>query len=279
MMGVRGLRARLAGRPQLSRPVKRLRAVSDARFKTKLRLDPHAAVLILSPHLDDAVLSCWSMLSDSGPVAVVNVFAGIPDTPALSPWDRLSRAGEARERMRERLKEDAEALAKTGRTPMNLELIDDEYRNILRRPSLAQIDAAVAGRVPRASRILAPLGVRHPDHKLVQRHAIQLSRKGFPVTLYADVPQAAQYGWPHWVTGEPENPHLDPEILWDDALTRAAAVTVSEPRVERLSTAASHAKLEALGAYRTQFAALDAGSVGILRNDLIRDFEVFWDLT
>jgi len=33
-------------------------------------------IAILSPHFDDAVLSCWQLLSGSGDVVVINVFAG-----------------------------------------------------------------------------------------------------------------------------------------------------------------------------------------------------------
>lgn len=277
-MDVRGLRARLAGRSRLADPVQRVRALHDSGLKTRVRFDPHSPVLILSPHLDDAVLSCWSVLGRDGEARVVNVFAGVPAGPALSPWDRLGRATDARQRMEERLTEDTRALATAGHRAVNLELLDDEYRNVLRRPSLARLDVAVADQVPVASRVLAPLGVSHPDHKLVQRHAIQMSRAGMPVTLYAEVPQAASYGWPHWVTGEPVEPHLDPEIVWEGALARLGARGVPDARVERLSSTESEKKLEALSEYRTQFAALDGGSLGVLRNESIRRFEVFWDL-
>src|SRR3954468_1605952 len=57
------------------------------------------ATTILSPHLDDAVLSCWHVLTGPGEVAVVNVFAGVP--PAGAPvgwWDRLSGDGGGRAR-------------------------------------------------------------------------------------------------------------------------------------------------------------------------------------
>ncbi len=37
-----------------------------------------AETIILSPHFDDAVLSCWHLLAGAGAVLVVNVFAGEP---------------------------------------------------------------------------------------------------------------------------------------------------------------------------------------------------------
>lgn len=37
-------------------------------------------IVIVSPHPDDAVLSCWHLLDDPGQVSVINVFAGVPPT-------------------------------------------------------------------------------------------------------------------------------------------------------------------------------------------------------
>jgi len=46
-------------------------------------------VAILSPHHDDAVLSCWHVLSGPGEVLVINVFAGIPGPQGGDrAWDR-----------------------------------------------------------------------------------------------------------------------------------------------------------------------------------------------
>ena len=44
--------------------------------------------VILSPHFDDAVLSCWHLLASAGEVLVVNVFAGEPPAGTLGWWDR-----------------------------------------------------------------------------------------------------------------------------------------------------------------------------------------------
>jgi hypothetical protein len=44
-------------------------------------------IAILSPHPDDAVLSCWHLLSDPGEARVINVFAGIPPPGRTGWWD------------------------------------------------------------------------------------------------------------------------------------------------------------------------------------------------
>src|SRR3712207_3185736 len=85
-------------------------------------------VTILSPHHDDAVLSCWSLLTAPGDVRVINVFAGVPADVTLGWWDRETGASDSAERMRERRVEDAEALAAVGRAALDLDLLEDQYR-------------------------------------------------------------------------------------------------------------------------------------------------------
>ena len=45
-----------------------------------------APVVILSPHLDDAVLCCWHVLSGPADVRVINLFAGLPARGAAPGW-------------------------------------------------------------------------------------------------------------------------------------------------------------------------------------------------
>ena len=87
---------------------------------------------VLSPHPDDAVLSCWHVLAHPGDVIVVNVFTGVRDgleASRLAWWDRLTGASSASDRMRDRLAEDAEALALAGRVAVNLGFVPGQYRS------------------------------------------------------------------------------------------------------------------------------------------------------
>jgi hypothetical protein len=256
-------------------------ALAEARnpiFRTRLKHDASGPVVLLSPHLDDAVLDCWSWLTGPGEVTVVNVFAGIPRSPAPGPWDVLCGAADARVQMRARLDEDAAVLGAIGRTPVNLPLLDCEYRRLSGRYPFARIDRELTERVPSASRVLAPLGVRHPDHTLVQRYALRLLDHGLPVTLYAELPHGVLCGWPHWVTGEPRDPHLDPDSLWTDALQRIPDRDRPAPRVISLDEESAARKLESLRGYRTQFPALDLGPVGMFSKGELHRYEVFWEL-
>src|SRR5919109_1364707 len=84
--------------------------------------------VVVSPHLDDAVLSCWHVLAGGDEVTVVNVFTGLPKPGTLGWWDRLTGAADSVERIRERCAEDAEALALVGVPHANLGLLDGQYR-------------------------------------------------------------------------------------------------------------------------------------------------------
>ena len=84
--------------------------------------------VILSPHFDDAVLSCWHVLASAGEVLVVNVFAGEPPAGTLGWWDELAGATDSAAAVRARIDEDRRALALAGRTAVNLPFLDSQYR-------------------------------------------------------------------------------------------------------------------------------------------------------
>ena len=257
---------------------RRAMRVRNVRFATALRHAPDAPALLLSPHLDDAVLDCWSVLSADAPLTVVNVFAGLPPAGTVTAWDRIVGATDSAELMRARQAEDREALALAGREPVNLPFPESQQRPHSPEPTYAALDRAIAGAAPAASRVLAPmtLGTVHPDHRLLRAYALALRAAGLPVTLYADAPYATVYGWPSWVTGTAPEPHLDVDAYWAGSL--AAVPGLGAARVVALEPGAAGAKLAAMRTYRTQFPSLDRGPLGQLSHPLVHPFEVFWDL-
>jgi LmbE family N-acetylglucosaminyl deacetylase len=238
---------------------------------------PDAPVVVVSPHLDDAVVSAWSVLTGPGEVVVVNVFAGVPADGRPPRWDRVLRATDSRELVRARIAEDREALALAGRTPVNLDFLDAQYRDA--DPDLAELVAALAERVPRAAVLHAPAAIRgHRDHELARDAALRLANvHGIPVVLYADLPYAAYFGWPSWVTGDEPDELLDPEVDWEIAL-RGAPVARERlvPGFIRLDDDAVAAKRRAARTYRTQFAALNHGPIGVFDHPRVLPFEVAW---
>ncbi len=209
------------------------------------------SAVLFSPHLDDAVLSAWSVLRRPGSLRVVNVFAGVPATDApLGHWDARSGAAGSATRVEERIAEDRAALARAGREPLNLGFLDDQYR-AAPVPAAELLDA-LADAATGATELHVTAGIRgHVDHLAARGAALALAReRGLPLFLYAEQPYATRHGWPGWVNGSAANPTAEAE--WDEAVGELGAT----PEVERLAPAEVEAKLAALRTYRTQFDAL-----------------------
>jgi LmbE family N-acetylglucosaminyl deacetylase len=258
----------------------KLRGARNHRFETRLRHDPNGPAVLLSPHLDDAVIDCWSILRGAGAVRVVNVFAGVPSPGRVAYYDRLAGAGDSAEHVRHRIAEDRQALALAGRFPLNLGFVARPYRRARAEPTFEQLDVALAAEVDRVAQVLAPaaLGSPHPDHELVRDYALRLAGSGLAVRLYADLPYCAVYGWPAWVTGAEADPHLDIDAYWDGSGGPAAPLlTEGRAEVIRLEPGEAESKLEAMRTYR-EFAVLDRGPIRQLSNPAIHGYEVFWPL-
>jgi LmbE family N-acetylglucosaminyl deacetylase len=253
--------------------------LQDSRFHTMLRVDPGAPALVLSPHWDDAVLDCWSLLSSEAEVNVVNVFAGSPPPGRVTLWDSITGASDSAAQTRARLAEDAVALARAKRTPVNLPFLDNQYRT-RPGPPLSELDRALGAEVPSASRVYAPAGVGgHPDHQIVRRYGRMLWREGMPVTLYVDLPYCVTHGWPDWVEGSEPDANRNVDAFWLSFLQGVPEMPpLRSAHVERLDDAAASAKLAAMRCYGTQFPALNGGAQQILANPATHRFEVRWDL-
>jgi hypothetical protein len=211
----------------------------------------NSRTVVVSPHFDDAVLSCWHVLAAPGAVTVVNVFTGMPEPGTLGWWDRLTGAADSAERMRERRMEDAEALGLAGATYDNLDLLDSQYR---RNGPPAALAEALGDHLRDADTVYAP-AVLYPveDHAVVLSAALGLRDD---VRLYADLPHAAHYGLPGWVTGQPDV--LDVDAAWRGRIEAAGLDPDSlRPQVHALEGPAFAEKLAAVERYRTQLPALE----------------------
>ena len=186
--------------------------------------------IYLSPHLDDAALSCggliWEQTHAGERVTVLTVCAGIPD-PArepLSPFaqELHARWGAGPEAAAIRQAEDVAACRVLGAAPRHLPLLDCIYRTgpdgqhiyaseqALNGPlhpyeaaRAARLSRLRAARLPRNAQVVCPLGLgNHVDHQLTRLAAEQLGR---PLWYYADYPYVlkhpaaldslAQTGW------------------------------------------------------------------------------------
>jgi LmbE family N-acetylglucosaminyl deacetylase len=211
----------------------------------------------LSPHLDDAVLSCggriWQQVQAGDRVLVVTVFAGKPssDVP-LSPFAQaLHAAWGLVDATAARREEDAAALALLGAGSVYWPYTDCIYRQMPDggfpyaseealfgevHPSDDALIAELAGRfralaLEPASAIYAPLAVgRHVDHQIVRRAVTGLEG----VTCYEDYPYAGKPG----------------------AVEAALGMARWQEEVVPLSSDALEAKIAAIACYSSQFITL-----------------------
>jgi LmbE family N-acetylglucosaminyl deacetylase len=218
-------------------------------------LVPTGRMMLVSPHLDDAVFSCGDLLDHCPDALVVTVFAGTPDTDASTDWDRRCGFGNPTDAMRARRTEDRAALLQLRARPRWLHFLDSQY---LATPTAAAIAAAMQALIEetRPDVLIVPMGLFHSDHVLVSD---------------ALLPLAATHHAPAWV-------------VYEDALYRCIAGQLQA----RLAALASQGiwlspltgapqpggrKAAAVRCYASQLRALSDGA----RRDL-DDPERFWTL-
>lgn len=177
------------------------------------------AHIYLSPHLDDAALSCGGAIARQAaagePVLVLNICSGSPAPGTqFSPFAQEQHRRWAlppAEAVLRRLAEDAAALRVLGAAGRGLGLLDAIYRMPLAyvdgatlfgavapTDSLAeQLGAALPALLAESpgAQIYAPLGVgNHVDHQATFAVAAALAAAGAPITFYEDFPYVARPG-------------------------------------------------------------------------------------
>lgn len=148
---------------------------------------------MLSPHLDDAVLSVGQWLAARPGSTVVTVFTGGPPSyEAVTAWDAACGFGPADDVMAARRSEDVAALELLGATPQWLGLVEAQYGGSLDvGPIAAAVEAALAGRTD--VDVVVPVGLHHPAHVAVADAArrVAATRTDLRWYAYADQPYAA----------------------------------------------------------------------------------------
>jgi LmbE family N-acetylglucosaminyl deacetylase len=225
--------------------------------------------VVVSPHPDDAVLSCWHELSRPEVTRVVTVFAGLPEADATpSVWDTLTRCTDPRQRAADRRAEDRRALAVAGCEPVHLDFVGGSYRSGPLDDDLLR--ATLASVLGDADIVHIPAGIGgHPDHLSTRNAVLALGRR---CVLYADQPYTARFGWPSWVTGRPPRPDLDVDGWVGGQLLSQAG----QPEVHWLTGTAKAAKTRAVSEYRSQLAALMASAGADFPHGGQWEYEVFW---
>lgn len=226
--------------------------------------------IYLSPHFDDAVLSCGGLIRrqviSGTPVLVVTVFGGEPQHPEISPYAAQihSRWGKATPPTTERREEDRRAMDLLGAEYLHLAHADAIYRFIDDsflyssdqalfgdvHPSESMLLSALAEIVPDLSTcqgetVYAPLAVgNHVDHQLVRDSLLGPRERSSQIVFYEDYP------------------YVDKPGALTEALT-TLETHVWESKLQLFDEECLRAKIAAIAAYKSQMAGLFEGERGM----------------
>jgi LmbE family N-acetylglucosaminyl deacetylase len=175
--------------------------------------------IYLSPHLDDAALSCggliWEQVKNGQPVEIWTICAGFPPATPLSPvaqalHDRWQTPDNLREAVSTRRAEDVLACRRLGATYLHFDIPDCVYRRLPGGEPVVSTDQGMFAPIhpqetylveqvyrqlksslPVQARLVCPMTVGgHMDHLIVRAAAEWLGRR---LLYYADYPYAAQH--------------------------------------------------------------------------------------
>lgn len=249
------------------------------------QIDGRYAHIFLSPHLDDAALSCGGAIArhdaDGARVLVVTLCTALPDSS--TPFSSFAAATHAtwklapEEAVSARLREDELAMERLGADFYWADFSDAIYRmpdvyinneslfgtpapNDPLGPELVALLVDLRRRAPNAT-FYAPLGIgNHVDHQLVCAAAL-IDANGTTTALYEDVPYVLREGALDQRFGALGGRFVPSTIDIDDGLSRKiGAIEAYTSQVDDLfgSTAEMH---QAIIAYAEQMRP-DEGTYG-----------------
>jgi LmbE family N-acetylglucosaminyl deacetylase len=222
-------------------------------------------LLVISPHLDDVVISCGGLLLAHPGATVATLFAASPPayTDPLNEHDTACGFQPGDDTMAARRAEDERALGAVGATPRWLSLCQNSH--VARTDPIAvppgavdEIIAAICAVEPTC--VVAPLGLSHVDHQACHASALAARERVGPVPWlwYSDLPY-----------------NFIPRVLGARFRALHKAGTAASPACPTVSHDFA-AKWGAFNEYATQVPVLDG--LWELRERLERAGEQYWEL-
>lgn len=140
-------------------------------------MDMSGSVVVISPHFDDAVLSCGNWLAACPGSTVLTVYSGVPPSATpLTDWDRRCGFQSADQAMLARHEENRAAMAVLGARNLDLGLLDEQYTRQQAGPGRLTGMLATALTTLQPAVLLLPLGLFHRDHLRVSEAALTIWR-------------------------------------------------------------------------------------------------------
>ena len=140
-----------------------------------------ARLVVVSPHPDDAVLSCGQVLAAHPGSTVVTVFTGAPVAYSDPPtrWSRLSGFGPGDDVMAARREEDRRAMAVLDAAPVWLGFVEHQLDESVPPATATEIadalDTALRDLAP--TLVLVPFGLANPEHVVVHDAALAVRER------------------------------------------------------------------------------------------------------
>jgi LmbE family N-acetylglucosaminyl deacetylase len=206
-------------------------------------------LLVISPHLDDAVFSCGIKLAATPGALVCTVFAGTPHEALVTDWDRQCGFDDAHQAMRARRKEDNAALDVLGARSLHLGFLDAQYAAGEHIPSSEDIAREIKKLIEKFTpdTLYIPLGLFHSDHALTYEacldawlpdtsptcvayeEALYRRMEGLAQTRLAELKERG-------IIATPLLPALDPQALAHGLEQKRAAVSRYTSQLEAFGT-------------------------------------------
>jgi LmbE family N-acetylglucosaminyl deacetylase len=149
-------------------------------------------VLVISPHMDDAVLSCGQLIKSRRGTTILTILAGFPPGEHAGWSGRTTGLPVARDANLKRREEDELASRALGSRTAWVDIPAQEYGPPTSQSEVKQgIEEAIATAVATTENrsVFVPLGITHPDHIAVGDAALHvLHASKVELYVYMDMP-------------------------------------------------------------------------------------------
>lgn len=143
-------------------------------------------MIVISPHLDDAVFSVGQIIAAHPGTTVVTVFAGIPAGGFLTPYDESAGFDSSADSVRARRAEDIDAVTALGGKVIHGPFLDGAHTQ--QRVTGGQVALWLRTlKLDPNEDTLYPWGISHPDHVAVANAAPKNALR------YEELPYRVQY--------------------------------------------------------------------------------------